>query len=86
VEPTYKHLFTSHNTLELTLLHEARTISVRKGSMCTRAHPDGRAWRCDFGVQGIANGIIADPCSCAYMSVFGYRAHDMCGPEMGHMA
>jgi hypothetical protein len=54
--------------------------------MCTRAYPYGRVGRCGFGGQGVTNGIRADPRGCAYGSVCGYRAHDACGPEMGHTA
>jgi hypothetical protein len=43
--------------------------------MCTRGRPYGRAGRCSFGGRDVTNGIRADPCSCAYRSVCGHRAH-----------
>jgi hypothetical protein len=53
--------------------------------MCTCAHPYGRAGQCGFGGRGVTSGIRADPRGCAYGSMCGYREHDACGPEMGHM-
>jgi hypothetical protein len=54
--------------------------------MCTCARPYGRVGLCDFGGQGVTNGIRAVPRGCAYRSVRGHRAHGACGPEMGHTA
>jgi hypothetical protein len=47
--------------------------------------PLRKGWRCDFGGQGVINGIRADPHGCAYGSVCGHRAHGACGTGMGHM-
>jgi hypothetical protein len=74
VEPTYKPLSTSHNTLELTLLHKSEDESVSR-VLCTCARPYRRVGRCALGRQGVRNGIRADPRGCAYGSVCEHRVH-----------